>query len=102
MLQESISFKSEVWLWSGGKAAWHFVTLPKENAAQVKFFVGERKTKGWGSVPVKATIGNTSWQTSIFPDKKRGSYILPLKAEVRKKEKISQGKEAEITLLLNL
>lgn len=43
---------------------------------------------GWGSLPVMATIGKTSWKTSIFPDKKSESYLLPLKAEVRKKEKI--------------
>jgi hypothetical protein len=37
------------------------------------------------------TIGQTVWKTSIFPDSKSGSYLLPLKAEVRKKEKIGVG-----------
>ena len=44
--------------------------------------------RGWGSLPVTVTIGKTSWKTSIFPDAKAGAYLLPLKADVRKKEKI--------------
>ena len=101
MFEETITFTSQIWLWSGGKASWHFVTLPEGNAAQVKFFVGERKSKGWGAVPVNATIGNTSWKTSIFPDKKRGSYILPLKSDIRKKEKLHEGNTIIVTLNIN-
>jgi uncharacterized protein (DUF302 family) len=46
---------------------------------------------GFGSVPVMVTIGKTKWKTSIFPDKRSGTYLLPLKAEVRKKESIYSG-----------
>lgn len=47
--------------------------------------------RGWGSHRVTVTVGKTSWDTSIFPDKKSGSYVLPLKADVRKKENIKKG-----------
>jgi len=36
-------------------------------------------------------IGKTSWMTSIFPDKKSTSYLLPIKAEIRKKEQIKEN-----------
>ena len=44
--------------------------------------------RGWGSVRVKVTLGKTKWDTSIFPDKKSGTYLLPIKAEVRIKEHV--------------
>jgi hypothetical protein len=78
-----------VWLYPG-KAAWHFVTLPKKESDTIKELFGDMK-HGWGSVPVTVTVGETSWDTSIFPDKKAGAYLLPLKAEVRKKEEIREG-----------
>ena len=35
-------------------------------------------------------IGQTTWQTSIFPNKD-GSYVLPVKAAVRKAETLKDG-----------
>lgn len=80
-------------------AGWHFVTIPKDISEEIKSRFGDR-TRGWGSLPVSATIGATTWKTSIFPDKKAGAYLLPLKADVRKKEHI--GAEDTISLLLDL
>lgn len=54
--------------------------------------------RGFGSVRISALIGNTSWQTSIFPDKKSGCYFLPLKADVRKKEKLIDGQTVSVKL----
>lgn len=50
-----------------------------------------KNARGWGSLPVVVTLGKTSWKTSIFPDKREGAYLLPLKADVRKKEGIFKG-----------
>ena len=47
--------------------------------------------RGWGSLPVSVSIGQTTWKTSIFPDKKAGAYLFPLKNEVRKKENVKRG-----------
>lgn len=60
--------------------------------------VGGATGRGWGSVPVTATIGGTTWRTSIFPDKKAGSFVLPLKAEVRTAEGIDEGATVEVRL----
>lgn len=79
--------KATVWLYPG-MAGWHFVTLPEKQSLQIKSCFGFLK-RGWGSLPILVTIGKTSWKTSIFPDKKAGAYLLPLKAEARKKEKIA-------------
>lgn len=79
--------RATVWQWRG-KGAWYFVTLPKSEADQIKAATLGRR-RGWGSVPVVVTIGKTVFKTSIFPEKKSGSFLLPLKAEVRKKEEIA-------------
>lgn len=86
----------KVWLYPG-KAGWHFVTLPQAEAQLIRERF-ESFARGWGSLPVTATIGGTAWDTSIFPDKQSQSYLLPIKTDVRKTEKI----EAEQTIALQL
>lgn len=82
-------FKSKVRVYPGA-AAWYFVTLPKTIAREIDFEHGHHKA-GFGSLRVKVTIGSTSWQTSIFTDTKSNSYMLPLKAEVRKAKEVCRG-----------
>jgi hypothetical protein len=86
MADDFYKFKGRVWLYTGA-GAWHFVTLPKPISAEIKKRFSPLQ-KAWGSVPVLAHIGKTRWDTSIFPDKKAGAYVLPLKAEVRRQEHI--------------
>lgn len=42
-------------------------------------------------MPVRPTIGTSTWETSVFPDTKRGSYVLPVKGDVRRKEGVEEG-----------
>jgi hypothetical protein len=70
-----------------GHAAWCFVTVPKKTSAIIKKTFNPKR-KGWGSIRVTVTVRKTSWDTSIFPDSKSGSYVLPLKMAIRKKEQI--------------
>lgn len=81
--------RAKVWLYPG-MAGWHFVTLPKKESKQIRIRYA-LQTRGWGSLPVKVTVGDTSWNTSVFPDKKADAYLLPLKADVRKNEHIHSG-----------
>lgn len=90
----------EVWLYSGESANWHFVSVPKGISAEIKERFGE-KHRGWGSLPVMVIIGKTSWKTSIFPDRKSGGYLLPLKAEVRRKEGIRNGDKISFLIRIN-
>ena len=56
----------------------------------------------WGAVRVQVTIGHTAWETSIFPHAKLDAYILPIKMDVRKKEKIAAEDNVKVTLKINL
>lgn len=88
--------RAKVWLYPG-MAGWHFITLSK--ALVSKLEKGYKKPKrGWGSIPVVITIGTSTWKTSMFPDKKSGSYVIPIKAQVRKKESIEAGDTISFSL----
>ena len=97
---KEFKMKAKVWLYPG-MAGWHFITLPKKESDLIKEMFGSLQL-GWGSLPVKATIGQTSWKTSIFRDKKAEAYLLPLKTEVRKKENISPGDIVDFIIEINL
>lgn len=94
-----ITSRAKIWLYSGEKAAWHFLTLPKTVAVKLKRAFTQPR-RGWGSIPVMVTIGKSSWKTSVFPDSKSESFLLPIKAKVRKAEKIENG--ATITFALEI
>ena len=89
-------FQAELWLWKGD-SAWHFVTVPEEPSSAIRSFAPEAK-RGFGSVRVKVCIGDTHWQTSVFPDKASGNYFLPIKKSVRVAEDLSAGSNPQIRL----
>jgi hypothetical protein len=93
------TIKAKLWLYSG-HAAWHFLTTPKNISEKIKKKVAKGPRRGWGSVRVEATIGKSKWKTSIFPDSREGSYLLPVKADVRKREELLEGDMVPLKLRL--
>jgi hypothetical protein len=81
--------ESRLWRYKGA-AAWYFVNLPSAQSAEIKARFGTT-ARGWGSIRVRVRIGNTEWNTSLFPDKKSGTYLFAVKADVRKAERLSDG-----------
>jgi Domain of unknown function (DUF1905) len=104
MLELDFNFTEKCWLWTADKAAWHFVNVPKSHSEEIKFFTDSHfgKRRGWGAVRVTVRIGASEWQTSIFPSKSLDTYILPIKADVRKKENIVIDKMVEVTLKIKV
>ncbi len=92
------TFSSEVLVYPG-MGGWRFLALPKSEAALIKATFG-KQAKGWGSLPVSVSLGKSKWETSIFPDKKSGTYLLPLKAKIRKAEGILDHSRVSFTLKL--
>jgi Domain of unknown function (DUF1905) len=93
----AFTFSAPLWLWQAPAAtAWHFITLPDDIAAEIRFF--KTGAPGFRQVRVTAAIGTTSWKTSIFPDKKSGSFLLPIKAEVRKAQNLRIGEKILVKL----
>ena len=91
-------FSAPLWRYKGD-SPWHFLTLPFEHADEID----ERTTtvqRGFGSVRVHVTVGATTWSTSLFPDTKAESYILPVKKAVRTAERLQEGSMVEVSLEL--
>jgi hypothetical protein len=91
-------FRARLWLYSG-KAAWHFITLPHDVTDEIDEIAAPTR-RGFGSVRVAVTIGSTSWHTSVFPDTKAGSFVLPIKKPVRVAEGLTDGDLVDLTLRL--
>ena len=90
------TFDAELWLYDG-EAAWTFVTLPPELSDDIRAQTDGRR-RGFGSVRVQVTVGATTWSTSVFPDAKRGAYLLPVKKDVRRREQLEVGDRLTVTL----
>jgi hypothetical protein len=81
--------KTNLWKWSGD-GAWYFLTIPSHYYQEIKMVTGSIK-KGFGSVRVEASIGKSTWLTSIFPDTKSNTYLLPVKKSIRLAEGLEDG-----------
>lgn len=100
LMSTRYSFTSKVIVYPG-HGGWRFTVVPKETSARIKKKYGAQ-SRGWGSLPVAVTIGDTTWNTSIFPDKRSGTYLLPLKAVIRSKERIADESRVQIAITLRV
>lgn len=90
----NFEFSGSVIFWRG-PSPFYFVAFPPQEAADLKHIANE-VTYGWGVIPVRVRIGRTEWKTSLFP--KDGTYLVPIKAVIRKAENIDEGDEVDIYL----
>jgi hypothetical protein len=91
-------FTADLWRYTGD-AAWYFVTLPHDVADDIDEITLDRR-RGFGSVRVEVTVGSTTWRTSIFPDTKSASFLLPVKQAVRQAEGLDDGSSVSVLLTL--
>lgn len=101
---ETHTVTTTLWIWTTDRApaAWHFLTIDGQPADDIHATALMRRMeggpkRGWGSIKVRAAIGETRWDTSIFPDKQRG-WLLPVKAAVRKAEGLVAGDAVTVTI----
>jgi Domain of unknown function (DUF1905) len=90
------AFQAELWRYDG-EAGWYFVSLPVELADSIRTEHGPL-AKGFRSVKVHVRIGSSRWATSVFPDRARGTYLLPVKKSVRLAEGLDAGDTIPVEL----
>ena len=95
---EIVETEAVLWRWQGATApaAWYFLTIAGDAADAVRAaaMMGQWLDKGkggFGSAQVTATIGETRWRTSVFPQREAGGWLLPVKKAVRVSEGIDDG-----------
>lgn len=95
-------FTAALWRWTAKdeekSGAWFFVSLPFDvsDAIEAEAVPG----KGFGSVKVEATIGGSTWRTSVFPSAEEKTYVLPIKKAVRTAEGLDEGGSCEVGIRL--
>jgi hypothetical protein len=89
-------FTAQVWQYAG-PAAWYFVSLPEEMASEIRENF-QWQEEGWGRLKATAKIAKSQWESAIWFDKKQKTYLLPLKAEIRRKENIVADSAVGVTI----
>lgn len=93
-----LAFTGRVIEWRG-PAPYYFVPVPDAESDDIRE-VAAMATYGWGVIPVEAHIGETAFETSLFP--KDGGYLLPLKNAVRKPQGIAAGDDVSVRMTVRL
>ncbi|MFQ5522821.1 MAG: DUF1905 domain-containing protein [Acidimicrobiia bacterium] len=90
-----VHFSGPLWEYQG-EAPWVFVTLPVDAADRIR----ERfpAPGGFGTIKVEVELGESRWQTSLFPDKASGSFLLPIKRAIRDREGLAIGEAVEVSV----
>jgi len=87
-------FTAPLWVWDARPTeTWTMVSLPEDAADDVLDAAGAH-ARGFGSLRVEATIGTTTWRTSIFPGD--STYVLPVKRAVRTAEGLAPGQSVRV------
>ena len=89
-------FSASLWRYDS-PAGWHFVSLPKTLSVEIREHY-KWQEEGWGRMKVVAGIGKTTWDTAIWFDTKMDTYILPIKAEIRKKLKLNINSSIDLEI----
>jgi hypothetical protein len=93
-----VEFDAELWVWDARRNdSWTFVSLPADASEEIRDRA-DGSRRGFGSVRVRVTVGGSVWTTSIFPDRTRGTYVLPIKRAVRAAEGLDAGDVATMTV----
>ena len=88
-------FTTDLWEYQG-ETPWFFLTVPAEYSDEIRETAPPRR--GFGSVEVVVTVGDSTWKTSVFPDKQSGCYLLPVKRAIRESEGLIAGHPVLATL----
>src|SRR4051812_7472877 len=104
---KKFAFTSKVVVWPGD-AAWYFAYVDDKQSKKLRE-MPRKSRRGFGSIKVRAKIGTTTFDTSLFPMSagggsasggKEGHYVLPLKKSVRFEEGIDAGDTVRVSCIL--
>jgi hypothetical protein len=88
-----VDFTGEVVYWRG-PSPFHFVVVPEPELAEVAAW--SFASYGWGCLPVRGRLGRTEFRTTLFP--KDGGFVVPVKAHVRRAERVELGDVVRLRL----
>ena len=97
-MQAKIKYNFSGKIWKHNAAGgWFFVSLPKDISKEIRETL-QWQEEGWGRMKASAVVNGLNWDTAIWFDKKRDTYLLPLKADIREKANL----ELDNTITVNI
>lgn len=94
MADVDCTFETTLVAWRG-PAPHVFAPLPQDLAEELAGDVVVL-SYGWGCIRAEATIGDTTFSTSLMP--RNGGYLLPIKVAVQRGEQIGVGDRVSVRL----
>lgn len=91
-------FTGKLWKHSSN-GGWFFISLPFDTSKEIRDHL-QWQEEGWGRMKAKAVINEQQWETSIWFDKKKNTYILPIKAIIRKTLLLKEGMIISASILI--
>lgn len=89
-------FSAKIWM-HNGTSAWYFISLPLDTSSEIREH-SKWMEEGWGRLKIVAQIGQTKWDTAIWFDTKQTTYLLPIKSDIRRKEKLKADDVVAISI----
>ncbi len=110
-MTETLSATIPLRRWQGDRGTYHLVTVTGDEAEAIATHAALHrmefgKQRGFGSVKVVATIGETEWKTSVFPIKlddmsrQTKNWTLLVSKKVMRAEDLTEGDEVSVKLEL--
>jgi hypothetical protein len=102
---ETVAFTAPPLVWSTEKYGdMGYVRIEGQPAEAISAYELVRRLelgrrRGFGSVKVEVTVGDSRWSTSVFPQKE-GGWFLPVKKAICRTEDLGAGDEVEVRLEL--
>jgi hypothetical protein len=102
---ETVSFSAPLLVWATEKYGnIGYVMIVGEAADAITAYELMRRLelgrrRGFGSVRVNVTVGDSRWSTSVFPPRS-GGWFLPVKKAICRAEGLEEGDEIDVLLEL--
>lgn len=96
-MQANIDYTFSAELWKDSPGGWVFVSLPKDISKEIRDNL-QWQEEGWGRMKARASIDTLQWDTAIWFDTKANTYLLPVKATIRKKGGLQVGESITVRI----
>jgi len=94
LLSMRVNFAADLELGQQGHASYLFVNVPEDASDELEDLSVQRG--GFASIKVDATIGSSTWRTSVFPSK--DGFILLVSRKLAEAESLDVGEPVQVTL----
>ena len=90
-MTETITATLPLTRWEGDRGTYHLVVFTGDAAEALAAHATLHRlefghSRGFGSVKVHACVGDTSWRTSVFPQRQQSEWVLLVSKKVMRAE----------------